>query len=129
MRTPPHILSVGSDLILMSSRTLILRKAGYEVDDARTVKQAISLLGADSIEVMLICHTIGKEDQQLLISTARQKKRLMPILCLRAINFESVPATCRAVDNDPEDLLYALRQAVRATSPGHSARPELPGPN
>ena len=129
MRTPPHILSFGSDPILMSSRTLILRKAGYEIDEARTLKQAIGLVEADSIEVILICHTIAKEDQQFLISTTRKKKRLMPILCLRAINFESVPATCRGVDVDPEDLLYALRQAVRATSPGHSARPELPGPN
>lgn len=117
MRSPPHILSVGSDPILMSSRTLILRKAGYLVDEAYTVKKAISLLEADSIEVMLICHTIAKEDQQFLISTTRKKKRLMPILCLRAIAYQSVPQTCNGVDCDPEDLLYALRQAIQPAPP------------
>ena len=117
MRSPPHILSVGNDPLLMSSRTLILRNAGYLVDEAYTVKKAISLVAADSIDVMLICHTIAKEDQQFLISTTRQKKRLMPILCLRAITYQSVPQTCNAVDCDPEDLLNALRQAIQPTPP------------
>jgi CheY-like chemotaxis protein len=91
MSTPPHVLSVGTDPLLLSSRTLILRAAGYQVEEAYTVKEAIRLVETDSIDVMLICHTIAKEDQQFLISTTRRKRRLMPILCLRSITYQSVP--------------------------------------
>jgi CheY-like chemotaxis protein len=115
MRTPPHILSVGSDPTLMSSRTLVLRKAGYLVDEAYAMREAIRLVEADSIDVMLICHTLAKEDQQFLISTTRQKRRLMPILCLRSNTYQSVPQTCNAVDCDPEGLLNALGRATKPT--------------
>ena len=42
MTTPPHILLVGNNLILMSSRSLILRNAGYLVQEAYTVDKAIT---------------------------------------------------------------------------------------
>ncbi|HXA84632.1 MAG TPA: hypothetical protein VNZ47_06130 [Candidatus Dormibacteraeota bacterium] len=112
MMTPPHILSVGINPALMSSRSLILRNAGFLVEEARTVDKAINLVEADSIDVMLICHTIAKNDQQVLVSAVREKRRLMPILCLRSHAYDSVPRTCTAVDNDPEVLLNTIKLAA-----------------
>ena len=112
MTTPPHILSVGNDPTLMASRTLILRGAGYFVEEAYSVDKAINLVAADSIDAMLICHTIARSDQQVLISAVREKRRLMPILCLRSYAYESVPRTCTAVDKEPEALLHALKLAI-----------------
>lgn len=112
MTTPPHILSVGNDPTLMASRTLILRGAGYFVEEAYTVDKAINLVAADSIDAMLLCHTIARSDQQVLISAVREKRRLMPILCLRSHAYESVPRTCTAVDNQPEALLHTLKLAT-----------------
>jgi DNA-binding response OmpR family regulator len=96
----------------MASRTLILRGAGYFVEEAYTVDKAINLLAADSIDAMLLCHTIARSDQQVLISAIREKRRLMPILCLRSHAYESVPQTCTAVDNQPEALLHTLKLAT-----------------
>ena len=112
MTTPPHILSVGKDPVLMASRSLILRGAGYLVEEAYTVDKAINLVAADSIDAMLLCHTIARSDQQVLISAVREKRRLMPILCLRSYAYESVPRTCTAVDHEPEALLHALKLAT-----------------
>lgn len=124
MTTPPHILSVGNDPILMASRSLILRGAGYLVEEAYTVDKAISLVEADSIDAMLICHTIARNDQQVLISAVREKRRLMPILCLRSYAYESVPRTCTAVDNDPEVLLNRVKLATQPPARG-PLRPAL----
>lgn len=112
MKTPAHILSVGNNPTLMASRTLILRAAGYLVEEAYTVDKAINLVAQDFIDAMLICHTVSRDDQQILISAARKKRSLMPILCLRSHAYESVPRTCIAVDNDPEALLDQVRKAV-----------------
>ena len=110
--TAPHILSVGNNPTLMSSRTLILRAAGYVVEESYTVDKAINLVEADSIDVTLICHTIPKNDQQVLITIVREKRRLMPVLCIRSSAFESAPRSCIAVDNEPEALLNAVRVAI-----------------
>jgi CheY-like chemotaxis protein len=119
--TPPHVLSVGNNPTLMSSRTLILRAAGYRVKEAHTVDKAINLVAEDFIDAVLICHTVPREDQQVLISAARRKRPLMPILCLRSYAYESVAKTCIAVDNDPEALLNAVRKAITTPGPGSVA--------
>jgi len=112
MATPPHILSVGNNPTLMSSRTLILRSAGYAVEEAYTVSKAITLVEADSIDAVLICHTIPKDGRQILITVVREKRRLMPVLCIRSYAYETAPRTCIAVDNDPEALLKTLKLAT-----------------
>lgn len=119
--TPPHILSVGNNPSLMASRTLVLRGAGYLVEQAHTVDKAISLVAEDFIDAMLICHTVPRNDQQVLISAARRKRPLIPILCIRSYDYESVAKTCIAVANDPEALLHAVRKAVTAPDPGSIA--------
>jgi len=112
MTTPPHILSVGANPTLMSSRSLILRSAGYLVEEAYTVGKAINLVAGDSIDAILICHTIPQDDQKVLISFVREKRRLMPVLCIRSNTYETAPRTCVAVDNDPEELLKSLKMAT-----------------
>ena len=81
---PMHILSVGKDPALMSSRTMLLLKAGYAVQEAFTLDKAKVLVHSDSIDVTLLCHTVPERDQRLLIYLAREEKRLMPILCIRS---------------------------------------------
>jgi DNA-binding NtrC family response regulator len=80
----PHILSIGKNHNLMSSWSLILRKAGYVVQEAQTPEEAIGLVESDLIDAMLICHTIARAEQKMLIAAVRAKQRLMPILCVRS---------------------------------------------
>jgi DNA-binding response OmpR family regulator len=108
----PRILSVGKDKTLMASRTLLLSNSGYAVEEAHSIEKAISLLEADSIDATVICHTIPKRDQSALISAVREKRRLMPILCIRSYAYETAPRTCVAVDNEPEALLKTLKLAT-----------------
>jgi CheY-like chemotaxis protein len=108
----PRILSVSNNFNLLTSRSLILRAAGYLVEEAHTVDKAIDLLEADSIDALLICHSIPRPAQQLLISAVREKRRLMPILCVRSYAYEEPPRTCIAVDNEPEALLNAIKLAT-----------------
>jgi DNA-binding NtrC family response regulator len=113
MALPPHILSVGKNRRIMSSRSMILRGAGYAVDEAYTVETAIKLVEQDSIDAALLCHTVPRSEQNALISAIHSKRRLMPILCIRSYAYEAVPKTCTAVENEPETLLSALQQVIK----------------
>lgn len=81
MPTPPHILSVGKDPTLMSSRTLLLRNAGYAVEEAFTLDKAKDLVHSYSIDVTLLCHTVPERDQRLLIlpHTGKKKSHAHPL--------------------------------------------------
>jgi DNA-binding response OmpR family regulator len=116
MASPPHILSVGKESALMSSRTLLLRNAGYDVQEAFTLDKAKDLVHSDSIDVTLLCHTVPERDQRLLVYLVRAKRRLMPILYIRSYDHESVPLACIAVGNEPEALLQTLKSLVQSPS-------------
>lgn len=116
MPTPPHILSVGKDPTLMSSRTLLLLSAGYAVQEALTLDKAKNLIHSDLIDVTVLCHTLPESDQRLLIYLVREKRNLMPVLCIRSYEHQSTPRTCISVDNEPEALLQALKSLMQSSS-------------
>jgi CO dehydrogenase/acetyl-CoA synthase gamma subunit (corrinoid Fe-S protein) len=62
--------------------------------------------------VTIICHTIPRDEQKILIAVVREKRRLMPVICIRSNAYETAPRTCVAVDNEPEELLKTLRLAT-----------------
>jgi DNA-binding NtrC family response regulator len=108
----PRILSVGTDKTLMTVRTLLLSNSGYAVEEAYSIERAISFVDSDSIDATLISHTVPQCGQRVLISAVREKRRLMPILCIRSYAYETAPRTCVAVVNDPEALVKTLKLAT-----------------
>jgi DNA-binding response OmpR family regulator len=108
----PCILSMGYDPHLMIVRTLILQRAGYVVDEVYERAAALSRAQCDSVDALLICHTVPKFETQWLIANVREKRRLMPILCL-TLGIDELPGDgCIEVENGPEELLHALRRAI-----------------
>ncbi len=111
--TSPNIVSMGCDPQLMNIRTLLLQGAGYVVDEAYEKTAALSRAQCDSVDVLLICHSVAKYDRQWLIARIREKRELMPILCLTVGIYQLPDVTCTAVANDPEELLNALARAAK----------------
>jgi hypothetical protein len=107
-----RILSLGKDATLMRSRTMVLRAAGYDVSEAYSVEKAIALASSDLIDVSVICHTVDRKERQLFISAVRRQRQMLPVIFIRALAYESAPATSIAIDNDPEILLNAVRLAT-----------------
>jgi DNA-binding response OmpR family regulator len=109
----PCILSMGDDPHLMTVRTLLLRSAGYVVDEAYERGAALGRAQCDSVDALLICHTVPKFERRWLIANVREKRKLMPILCLTLWIHESKDEGCISVESDPEELLNALRLAIK----------------
>jgi DNA-binding response OmpR family regulator len=110
------ILSISSDPQLMVTRTLLLRRAGYAVDEAYEKAAALSRAQCDSVDALLICHSVPKAERRWLIARVREKRKLMPILCL-TVGMDHLPDdSCTGVPSDPEELLNALAQALEISS-------------
>jgi CheY-like chemotaxis protein len=108
----PRILHVGYDHTLIALRSHVLSSAGYAVEESDSVNKAIYLIESDLIDAVLICHTIPKSVQQLLVKAAKAKRRLLPLLFLRVYVNESSTEDRIVVDNDPVSLLNAVRLAT-----------------
>ena len=97
----------------MTIRTLLLQASGYMVHEAYERTGAVSRAQCDTVDVLLICHTVPKSERRWLVTNVREKRSLLPILCLTLGIYEVVGDGCIAVENDPEELLNALGQAIR----------------
>lgn len=108
----PHLLSVGYDKHLMHSRALVLRHAGFIVEEAFGLKNALDLVNSDSIDLMILCHTLSRQERGLLISAVRKVRRMLPIVCIEAKDYDLSPQGCITAHNDPTELVDTVRSAV-----------------
>ena len=111
---PPHILSVGYDRHLMSVRSMVLRQVGYIVIEAYSLRDALHLMHSDSVDLVLICHTVPASQQDKLINAIREQRRLMPVLCITACD-GSAQRECVNVENSPQAMIDAVRLAAQAS--------------
>ncbi|HZD94236.1 MAG TPA: hypothetical protein VE133_08280 [Candidatus Sulfotelmatobacter sp.] len=109
---PGRILSVGHDHHVLSLRSQILQLAGFDVIEAYSSSDALRLAQSDAVDLVLICHTIPKQEQRGLIAGIRQHRRLMPILRVIAHQFAISAEDRLPADHVPTLLLDALQQAV-----------------
>jgi len=114
----PHLLSVGYDPVLMQTRSLLLRQAGFTVDEAYNLNGAFARVKSDSIDAVLLCHTVPQDEQRSFISAARQLRRMLPIICIQAHDHDVHQHNCLSVGSDPAQLLEAIK--LTAIPPAHS---------
>lgn len=114
MAPATKILSIGRDHQLMASRSLVLRDAGYTVQEVYTSRRAVELARSDLVDLILVCHTLSDLERHLLISRIRKERRLVPILCLRDSDYSARSVDgCKLVSNAPAELVAAVGSAVR----------------
>jgi len=111
-----QVLSVGYDSNLMASRSLLLRNAGYAVEEAYSRHQALAMVRSDLHDVLLICHTVPLNERRTLISAVRKQRFLMPVLCVSMSDWSGTEDGCPVVSNTPSELLAAIDSAVKKTS-------------
>ncbi len=108
-----RVVAFGYDPKLMGLRSSVLRMTGYEVEETFDKAQASELAQSDLTDALVICHTVPKEEKEQLVSAVRRTRRLMPILCICAHQYDLVPTECASVENSPVALLDAIQEAVR----------------
>jgi len=113
MATAFHILSAGYDHQLMQTRSMLLRHAGFMVDEAHDLMGVLGCVKSDSFDALVICHTIPENEQRWIISLVRRVRGLLPIICIRATVYGSAQEGCSVSTNEPGEFLAAIGKAIQ----------------
>jgi CheY-like chemotaxis protein len=113
-----RIVHVGQDRFLMKMRSIILRQAGFVVDEAYSMRAARALAGL--VDIVLICHTLPKKEQEQLAILVKEKAHSVPIICVTAYPFEVAPDGCTSVGNAPREILEAMAAAMNRKAKSHA---------
>jgi DNA-binding NtrC family response regulator len=108
----PSILCVGFEPHLLETRSMILRQAGYIVCECAVLADALSALESKPIDLVLICNSIPRAQQEWLTTEIMNRSCMMPILCIQNHPYERGVNGCVSVDNGPETLLAAIECTV-----------------
>jgi DNA-binding response OmpR family regulator len=112
------ILSVGLDPSLMKTRTTLLANAGYSVLPSFTIRDAFQIFTSHDIDMVILCHTIPKEDKIQLIASIRERNKRTPVISLHADGEpkdEPVDRYVHSLDG-PEAFLSCVAQVLAKSS-------------
>jgi DNA-binding response OmpR family regulator len=78
------IVVMGSDATLLESRARVLEGAGFAVRRAQSIPQVKHALQETNVDLLLLCHTLTKEDCQRAIAASRELNPKIATLSLVA---------------------------------------------
>jgi hypothetical protein len=107
-----HIVSAGYDSHLMQTRSLVLRHSGFVVDEAYNPWGVLGVIKAGSVDAVVLCHTIPKDEQRRLILSIRKLRCLLPIISIEASIYDSPQEDCLRSTNEPDYLLATIGKAI-----------------
>jgi CheY-like chemotaxis protein len=79
-----RILVCSNDAMLVTTRGLILEKAGYKVLTAQTFANALLMLKHHQIDLCVLCQSLTDEEQRGIVETARA---VQPEIKLATLDF------------------------------------------
>ena len=123
---PAVILSVGHHPALLETRNLILRAAGYKVEEAASIKQAIRQFQAGNFDLVLLCHSIPTTERERLAGLIRASGASTSVASIATIagGPEDVFVD-ETFESDPRKLLPGIKEVLlkAAAKRQHPPRP------
>lgn len=77
-----RLLSVGVASDIMSTRNAVLRQAGYLVQPATELKEALRLFQDEDFDAAVICHLVARHRKERLIRQMKELKPLTPVISM-----------------------------------------------
>ena len=106
------VLAVGFDWSLMRTRSLVLQSAGYIVESALSLKEAVDRFQAGDFDLVLLCHSIPTKDRDHLTCLIRATGSLTPVVSI-ARNLGECDAFVHAtLEDGPNKFLAGVREVL-----------------
>src|ERR1700722_7403649 len=106
------VLTVGFDSSLMRTRSLVLQSAGYIVESASSLKEAVARFRAGDFDLVLLCHSIPMKDRDHLTCLIRAMGSLTPVISI-ARNLGACDAFVNAtLEDGPNKFLACIGEEL-----------------
>lgn len=106
------LLTIGRDVTLLSTRTAILRQAGYIVQPVSSLREAVAQFAEGEFDIVLVCHSVPAKDRESLTSFVRARSPLTQLLQIATLDFETDTGADATVSANPEALLEGVAAAL-----------------
>ena len=103
------LLNVGQEPWLLHTRELLLRSAGYIVESAHSVEDAIHRFRAGDFDLVILCHSVPAEERQRLVCLIRDHGSSTPVIFVAA---GARGSSVQGIPSDPVGLLNAVKQTL-----------------
>jgi len=119
---PTLVLHVGHDFMLLHTRSLVLRSAGYIVKCEYTVEDAIRHFLSADFDLVLLCHSLSEEERQRFIHRVRERGSSTPVLSVDLSCTSNTQGTADnpRIGNDPIALLKRLGETLQKDRAAHN---------
>lgn len=122
----PHaiVLMIGQDRSLIETRAGVLRLAGYTVVSSLP-KHAVTQFLAGDFDLVLLCHSIPREDRERVARKIREYTSRTPIISVTFAVDQKDSFTDATIHSDPDELIAGLHEALNQM--GNNSRGERHG--
>jgi CheY-like chemotaxis protein len=110
-----RILAYGEDSLVISTRAMILERAGYEV--VHTVRSAdlMPLLGGIYFDLLLMGDSLRTRENVRIVQHVRERFPALPIAMVQDEKEERDPWSTAFVTSNPEQMLKAIAFLLAGT--------------
>lgn len=100
--------------MILSTRCQILQSAGYAIQAASSISEAIALFHGADFDLVLVCHSIPQQDRDRLMHMIRSSRSQIRIYTVApATSHLQADSSDGVLSNLPTRLLAELEAALR----------------
>lgn len=103
-----RILAYGEDSLVVSTRAMILSRAGYQVNHTTRALELIPLLGGIFFDMLLIGDSLRTAQNVRLVKLLREQFPKLAILMVQDEKEDHDPWSTAFVTSNPEQMLNAI---------------------
>jgi DNA-binding response OmpR family regulator len=106
------ILAVGLDSSLLRTRALVLQSAGYVVQSASSVKDAVRSFLAGDFDLVLLCHSVPSLERDRLTCLIRASGSHTPVASVSGNSCPNDAFVTATLEDGPDKLLRGIRDVL-----------------
>src|SRR5437016_5868344 len=104
-----RILAYGDDVYVISTRAMVLQRAGYDVAHTTRADELVPLLRGISFDLLLIGDSLRTSRNVRLVQGLRKQFPTLPIVMIQDEKDERDPWSTAFVSSGPEQIVNAVR--------------------
>jgi len=121
-----RILAYGEDTLVISTRAMILSRAGYDVTHTTHSSEIIPLLGGIVFDMLLVGDSLRTPENVRLVKRLREQFPELSIVMVQDEKEDRDPWSTAFVTSSPEEMLNSISLVLEEHSRKLVANEEIP---